>query len=59
MGGGIGKPEHIVEGLKLDYVDGVVTWNLLNFVKTGLIKAREHVDESLKNVAKEKKLLIT
>ena len=54
VGGGIGKPEHIVEGLKLDHVDGVVTANLLNFVKTGLIKAREYVDESLKNVAKRK-----
>lgn len=55
VGGGIGKPEHIVSGLKLDFVDGVVTANLLNFVKDGLIKARKYVNENLNNVTKRKK----
>tara|TARA_B100000886_G_scaffold339941_1_gene307055 strand:- start:3600 stop:4364 length:765 start_codon:yes stop_codon:yes gene_type:complete len=52
IGGGIGKPEHILEGLRLNFVDGVVTANLLNFVKDGLIKARQFVNEKFENVTK-------
>lgn len=39
--GGVGKPEHIVEGLAHSFVDGVATANLLNFIGDGLKNARQ------------------
>ena len=38
--GGIGKPEHIIEGLSHPSVEAVATANLLNFIGDGLGKAR-------------------
>jgi imidazole glycerol-phosphate synthase subunit HisF len=52
ISGGVGKTEHILEGLNLDYVSGVVTANLLNFVKDGLINARKNIQTNFKNVVK-------
>lgn len=42
ISGGVGKPEHIVEGLSHSAVGAVATANLLNFVGDGLRRAREH-----------------
>ncbi len=50
ISGGVGKTEHIYEGLKLDFVNGVVTANLLNFVKDGLIKSRIILQKKLENI---------
>ena len=52
ISGGVGKTEHIYEGLKLDFVNGVVTANLLNFVKDGLIKTRLTLQKYLDNIVK-------
>lgn len=41
IAGGVGKPEHIRDGLNHPDVDGVVTANLLNFIGTGLEEARK------------------
>lgn len=39
--GGAGKPEHILEGLKIKNVSGVLTANLFNFLGSGLELARK------------------
>ncbi len=39
--GGAGKPEHIVEGLKNNFVSGVITANLFNFLGEGLEESRK------------------
>jgi|TARA_B110000971_G_C19950906_1_gene473311 imidazole glycerol-phosphate synthase subunit HisF len=39
--GGAGKPEHILEGLKIKNVSGVLTANLFNFLGSGLEIARK------------------
>lgn len=41
--GGIGRADHLVEGLKTDGVDAVATANLLNFVGDALVRARQEV----------------
>ncbi len=41
LSGGVGKPEHIIEGLLNEDIDAVSTANLLNFVGTGLEEARQ------------------
>jgi len=46
LSGGIGKAEHMVEGLQLPTVSGVATANLFNFVGSGLSDARSTVIES-------------
>lgn len=40
LAGGAGKPEHLLEGLRLGFVNGVATANLLNFVGGGLRNTR-------------------
>ena len=44
--GGAGKPEHIVNALLPNRVNGVVTANLFNFLGNGLEKTRSY---SIKN----------
>ena len=39
--GGAGKPEHILEGLKIKNVSGVITANLFNFLGSGLELSRK------------------
>lgn len=39
--GGAGKPEHIVDALKLNKVNGVITGNLFNFLGNGLEISRD------------------
>ena len=52
ISGGVGKTDHIYEGLELDFVNGVVTANLLNFVKDGLMKSRIILQEKFNNIVK-------
>ena len=42
--GGAGKPEHIVEGLKNNFVSGVITANLFNFLGEGLEEVEKNVN---------------
>jgi cyclase len=39
--GGAGKPEHILEGLKIKNVSGIITANLFNFLGSGLELSRK------------------
>ena len=39
--GGAGKPEHLLEALKLNQISGVITANLFNVIGDGLKKTRE------------------
>ncbi len=41
IGGGVGKPQHIIEGLAHENIAAVSTANLLNFIGTGLEEARD------------------
>ena len=50
--GGAGKPEHILDALKLDQISGVITANLLNFIGDGLKKTREIIINKNINIAK-------
>ena len=50
--GGSGKPEHIVDALKLKNVSGVATSNIFNFLGTGLNLAREKLFKMNINIAK-------
>lgn len=43
LSGGIGKAEHILEGLFQPQIDAVATANLLNFIGDGLTQARSEV----------------
>ena len=43
LAGGAGKPEHLLESIKLPFVNAVATANLLNFIGDGLRRARESV----------------
>jgi len=52
LAGGIGKPEHIVEGLLPTRVSGVATANLLNFVGTSMDLARRYAIENGINLAR-------
>lgn len=52
ISGGVGKTDHIHEGLKLNFVNGVVTANLLNFVKDGLMKSRLNLQKKFKDIVK-------
>ena len=49
--GGAGKPEHILEALKLERISGVVTANIYNFIGNGLKITRENaIKEGIKVV---------
>ena len=49
--GGAGKPEHILEALKLKHISGVVTANIYNFIGNGLKITRENaIKEGIKVV---------
>ena len=41
LSGGIGKSEHILQGLYDEHINGVATGHLFNFVGDGLKKARQ------------------
>lgn len=41
LSGGIGKSEHILQGLSNEHINGVATGHLFNFVGNGLKKARQ------------------
>jgi cyclase len=43
LGGGAGKPEHLLQGITDPRIQGVSTANLLNFVGSGLSDAREFI----------------
>ena len=46
IGGGIGKPEHFLEGFNSAQVDAVLTANILNFVGDGLSTARNSISRA-------------
>jgi cyclase len=48
--GGIGKPNHILEGLLEDKINGIATANLLNFVGDGFQRAKTFLAENGVNV---------
>ena len=50
--GGFGKPEHIIEALKHENINGIVTANLLNFIGNGLKLTRENAFQKKINIAK-------
>ena len=50
--GGAGKPQHFVEGLKIDLVSGAVSANLFNFLGSGLKNVRSKLIEDGINIAK-------
>ena len=50
--GGCGKPDHIVEALKLKHANGVATSNIFNFLGNGLNLAREKLLKMNINIAK-------
>jgi len=50
--GGAGKPEHIVEALKLKKVSGIITANIFNFIGNGLKITREKAIQEKINIAK-------
>lgn len=50
--GGAGKPEHLLEALKLNQISGVITANLFNFIGDGLKKTREVILNKNINIAK-------
>lgn len=52
LSGGVGKPQHIIDGLSFPGVSAVSTANLLNFIGTGLEEARRSCIESEMNLAK-------
>tara|TARA_B100000475_G_C14947492_1_gene294296 strand:+ start:1 stop:765 length:765 start_codon:yes stop_codon:yes gene_type:complete len=49
--GGSGKPEHIVQALKLKDIDGVCTSNIFNFLGNGLHLVRKKLFEMKINIA--------
>ena len=49
--GGIGKPEHMKEGLQITKVDAVSTANLFYFMEDGLIESREYLRTNGINLA--------
>ena len=51
MAGGVGNSKHLIEGLNQNYVDGVATANLFNFVGDGLQKARMKLKQEGINLA--------
>ena len=51
LAGGIGKPEHIIEGLATQGVSGVATANLLNFIGESMGQARQAAIQSGANLA--------
>jgi cyclase len=50
LSGGIGKPIHMLEGLKENSVDAIATANLLNFVGDGFHNAKKFLIEEQANV---------
>lgn len=50
--GGAGKPEHFAQGLKINYISGVVSANLFNFLGSGLNSVRTKLVEDGINIAK-------
>ena len=51
IAGGAGKKEHLLEGLKKNYVDAVATANLFNFIGNALPEARKELIKKGFNVA--------
>lgn len=49
--GGVGKFEHLFEGIQIDRVTGVSTANLFNFIGDGLQRAREYLCQKGINMA--------
>jgi len=52
LSGGIGKSEHIVEGLSAHRVSGVATANLLNFIGDSMGQARESAIQKGANLSR-------
>jgi imidazole glycerol phosphate synthase subunit HisF len=52
LSGGVGKPEHLIEGLMSPRVSGVATANLLNFVGDSMEVARRLALENKLNLAR-------
>ena len=50
LSGGIGKPSHILEGLKESSVDAIATANLLNFIGDGFKNAKMFLIKEQANV---------
>jgi cyclase len=46
LAGGIGKSEHMLDGLLHPKIDAICTANLLNFIDLGFIKARQQLELS-------------
>ncbi|MDF2474513.1 MAG: hypothetical protein K0R21_2295 [Anaerocolumna sp.] len=49
--GGVGKPEHLLQGIALGGVQAVATANLFNFIGNGLAEARAYMLEQGTNMA--------
>ena len=47
IAGGTGKSDHVISTLGSNYIDGIVTANILNFIGNGLVKLRSEVSEKI------------